>query len=116
MANPSTADIKGDTTIIWGTGEGYSSMGHVQRVRDLLTGEEVEISDGDGEAAAAVLFNSRNELEVEFIVKTGDQLPTRGGSIQIGGLASVVTERERAWEAKGAMKCVIKAKRWSFAQ
>jgi hypothetical protein len=108
-----TPTIKGDTTITWGTDSQYS-IGYVQRVRDLSTGAEAEIEDGDGEAVALVLYNARHEMEADIIIKTGDTLPARGDDITIAGEAGICLEVERTWENKGVLKGSIKAKKYAF--
>ena len=112
MGNPI---IKGDNTITWGTGDVFS-LGYVQKVTDLTTGEVTEILDNDGDTAAAVISNIHGEFSVECILKSGDVIPEIGDDLEIGGKTECVClNAEKMWENKGALKLNIKATRFAFS-
>lgn len=113
MSNPTQVTIKGDNTIVWGT-DGNYSIGYVQSVKDLETGDEAMVEDGNGNAVALILFNARHELEAEIIVKAGDTLPHRGDDITIAGQNGTCLEVDKNWQNKGALKATIKAKKLAF--
>lgn len=106
--------IKGDNTITWGTGTLYS-LGHVQKITNTETGEEVLITGNNGNTVAAILFDTHGEYEVEVICKSGDTYPVRGADVTICGQAEcTVKERVQNWENKGAAKLTLKATCYSF--
>lgn len=113
---PNTATIKGDNTVLWGVRGQAGSMvtGILQRVRDQLTGEMVEVPDEDGFTVAVVLFNHKNECEVEVLVKTSFPTFARGDIITIAGHSNcIVLEMEKTWEGKGVAKYSVKATAWA---
>jgi len=111
-----TATIKGDTTVIWGTGgvTVTTVTGYLVSVRDGLTGEMVEVADNNGFTVAVVLFNAKDECELQLIVQTSFPSLTRGTVITVGSLTNVVVlEVEKMWEQKGVAKYTVKGTAWS---
>jgi len=113
MSEQTNITIKGDNTIVWGT-DGQFSLGYVQSVKDLETGDEATVDDGNGNAVSLILFNARHELEAEIVVKSGDTLPRRGDDITIAGQAGTCLDIDKQWQNKQAMKATIKAKKLAF--
>lgn len=106
--------IKGDTTVLWGTSGGTTVNGIIVSVRDMLTGEMVEVPDENGFTVAAIFFNDKNEGECEIIVQTAYPSLARGDSVTIMGVADyLVTEVEKVWEQKNTRKLRFKATKFS---
>lgn len=111
---PNNPTIKGDNTVLWGTGSGTTLAGIIVRVRNQLTGEMVEVPDENGFTVAAIYFNDRNECEVEMIVKSTFPALTRGEEVTIMGIAGCqVQDYEKVWEQKGVKKYTVKATKWA---
>jgi predicted transcriptional regulator len=111
MSNAAT--IKGDNTVLWGTASGTTLAGIIVRVRNMLTGEMVEIADEVGFTVAVVYFNDKNECEVEMIVKTSYPTIARGDTVTIMGATCLAGDYEKVWEQKGVRKYTLKATRWA---
>lgn len=106
--------IKGDSTVLWGTGDGTTIAGIIVSVRDQLTGEMVEISDENGFTVACVFFNDKHECEVELIVQTSYPTLARGDSVTIAGISGcLVIDVEKQWEQKSVRKLRVKATKFS---
>ncbi len=111
-----SATIKGDNTVIWGTGgSGLASgssptvTGILQSVRNQLTGEEVEIDDVNGFASSIVLFNHKNECDFTCVVQTSAPSFVRGSVLTVGGTANVIVKDfEQMWDNKGVAKYTIR--------
>jgi hypothetical protein len=107
-----TATIKGDTSVIWGTGgiTQTSYSGILTSVRDQRTGEMVEIPDVSGFTTSLVLFNAKNECEIHVTVQTAFPTWDRGSVITINGhTACIVTDYEKLWENKKVAEYNVKA-------
>ncbi len=105
--------IKGDNTVLWGTGGTYSTA-IVVSARDHLTGEIVEVSDNNGFASSVVLFNDKNECEVQIIVQTAAPSIARGDAVTVCGHAGcVATDTELMWEQKGVRKYTLRATKFA---
>jgi hypothetical protein len=116
MVGLNSPTIKGDTTVIWGTGgvTVTTVTGYLTSVRDGLTGEMVEVADNNGFTVAVVLFNHKDECELQLIVQTSFPTLTRGTVITVGSLTNVVvTDVEKMWEQKGVAKYTVKGTAWS---
>ena len=113
-SSSNNALIKGDTTVLWGTGGGTTVTGIIVSVRNTHTGEMVEIPDNNGFTVAAVFFNNKDEGEVEIIVQTSDPALERGDNVTILGASGyLVTEVEKMWEQKNVRKFRFKATKFS---
>ena len=110
---PNSPTIKGDNTVLWGTGSGTTLAGIIVRVRNMLTGEMVEIPDENGFTVSVVYFNDKNECEVEMIVKTSYPTIARGDTVTIMGVTALANDYEKVWEQKGVRKYTLKATRWA---
>ncbi len=110
MANNPT--IKGDTTVLWGTGGGTEISGIIVSVRNQRTSEMVEVADNDGFTVSAIFFNQKNECEVEIIVQTAYPDLENGDDVTIMGVECIVLNSEKMWEQKGVRKLRVKATKW----
>lgn len=107
------AVIKGNNTITWGAGDG-ASMGKVQSATRKLGGDKVELLDENGEVFAVVYFNDKNECEFEAIFLAAVNLPDRGDTITIGGVAScLVDDIEEKWSNVNAKMFTIRATKYA---
>lgn len=106
---PGTPTIKGNGTIIWGTGQVYAT-GTIISGRTLSTSDTKMIMDNAGFTQAKVYFNHRDETEFEALVETSVPSLTQGDAITVGGVANcLVDEVEVLWEQAGEAKWRVKA-------
>jgi hypothetical protein len=102
--------IKGDNTVLWGTGSGTTLAGIIVRVRNMLTGEMEKVTDENGFTIAKIYFDDQNQCEVEMIVRTSYPTLARGDAVTIMGNATcLVDEYEKVWEQKAVRKYTLKA-------
>jgi len=105
--------IKGNNTIIWGSGDG-ASVGKVQSATKKLGGDKVELLDENGEVFSVIYFNDKNECEFEAIMLSSVTPPVRGDSITIGGLAGcLVDDVELKWVNNNAQMISIRATKYA---
>ncbi len=110
---PNVPVIKGNNTVLWGTGSAYSTA-IVVSARDQLTGEMVEVSDNVGFTISAIFFNDKHECEVEIIIETAAPTLARGDQVTMCGNANcLVMEAEIMWEQKGVRKYRLKATKFN---
>jgi hypothetical protein len=105
MANPV---IKG-TQALWGVGSIYTGI--VVSARIKRTGEEDYIYDGNGFTITDILFDDRDEGEVNVICQSDTTIPARGAVITVNSVATfIVHATELMWEQRGWKKLKIAAK------
>lgn len=110
---PSSPTIKGDNTVVWGTGGVYAS-GIITRGSVKTTGEKFLVKDNNGFTVTAIYFDDRNEASFEMITQTSDPSLARGDYITIGGVANcIVEEVEKMWEQGGVRKFAVTAVKYS---
>lgn len=110
---PSSPTIKGDNTVIWGSGAVYAT-GIITRGNAKTTGEKFLVKDNNGFTVTAIYFDDRNECSFEMIVQTAAADLERGDFITVGGITScIVEECEKIWEQGGVMKFAVTAVKYS---
>lgn len=110
---PSSPTIKGNNTVIWGSGGVYAT-GIIVRGNVKTTGEKFLVKDNNGFTVTAIYFDDRNECSFEMITQTSDPTLARGDFITIGGVAScIVEETEKMWEQNGVRKFTVTAVKYS---
>lgn len=112
MAN--TPVIKGNNTVLWGTGGLYGTGEIVESGSTRLTGDKLEIEDNDGFVVTAIFFNDKHECSFSMVVKTTVPTLKRGDAITIGGVAdALVDDMETVWERRDVRKVRVNATKYS---
>lgn len=93
-----TPTIKGNNTILWGSG-GLRSSGLIARGRKQRTADKAVVLDNNGYVVTVIYFNHRHETEFEAVVETALPEIAIGDAIEVGGVAScLVDDIEVMWE------------------
>lgn len=107
------AVIKGNNTIVWGSGDG-ASLGKVQSSTKKTGSDKVELLDENGEVFTVVYFNTKNECQFEAIFLSSVTLPVIGDAISIGGVAACIVDTiEEKWDNKNAKMFTITATKYA---
>jgi len=107
--------IKGDSTILWGTGSVYSG-GLVVSATLTKNAEAQEVADTNGFAAAVVFFNNKQDIECEIIIQTAAPSIEIGDAVSICGVTGCIVQPggfQQMWEQKGVRKCRLKATKYT---
>jgi hypothetical protein len=106
--------IQGTGAIAFGTEDvGYEDVGVVQSASDNLTGDKLELKNRKGNVFLVVYFNDQNQCQLKAIFDTTFELPARGDSISLMGLANVlVDDVEKNYENEKEAGLTIKATRY----
>lgn len=95
----------------WGVPDSVYS-GRVVRCSIASSGEEVMLSTSLGEDDGMVMFNDKDELDIEMIYTTAVTPPSRGDAFTLGGVTGYVLNVTKNWEYKGWRKITVKATDW----
>jgi hypothetical protein len=95
----------------WGVpGSVYS--GRVVSASVDTSGEEVELSNSDGETDGLAMLNEKDEINLEVIYDSTFTPPARGATITVGSVTGVVLNVSKKWQNKGWRACTVKATDW----
>ena len=101
---PGTPDIKGNTTIIWGT-DGLYGSGTVLKVRKRRTAEMKKIKDNKGFTQTRVAYDHSTEYEVEALVETSVPDLEVNDQVTVQGITTtLVDDVDVNWEQEGEAK------------
>ncbi|MBI5817463.1 MAG: hypothetical protein HZA88_00585 [Verrucomicrobia bacterium] len=107
--------IKGDQTTSWGAaskftwtkgGQSYTAQ-IVKNCRKTVDGEKFNQPGSVGNTVNHVLFDDRNEAEVEVVYRSTEVYPARRDLATVGGVAGIVEKVEDTWESKGMRGCRV---------
>lgn len=99
----------GLTTALWSTDGESSTLGTVLNVRLVNTADREPLPSETGETEGFLLYDERDELEIEVAMKSGATMPTLGGSITILGAAGKVLSAEKLRTYKQWTKIKVQA-------
>jgi len=106
---PGSPTIKGDNTVLWGSG-GLYGTGIVVSGSVRSMSEETTVPDNNGFDVAKIYFNHRKEAEVELIVQTAAPALTQGDEVTINGESGfLVDEATELWAQKDVRKYRLRA-------
>ena len=105
--------IKGDNTVVWGSGGVYST-GIIVSGSKQTTADKVEVKDNNGFVVAAIYFDQKNKCDFEMIVQTSAPTLAVGDQITICGVANcLVDELDEKWAQNDVRKFSVKATKYS---
>jgi len=102
--------IKGDNTVVFGSGGVYTTGIIVTTASNKLDGDMLEIKDNNGFVVAVIFYNDKNELSFEMIVQTTAPTLKRGDVITIAGVATaIVKDTELKYTQDNVQKFAVNA-------
>lgn len=105
--------IKGDNTVLFGSGGYYSGNGIVVSGNKKLSGDKLEVKDENGYVVATIYFNDKNEFSFEMIVKTAAPDLDRGDQITVAGVVNaLVDDTEEMWKQDDVRRVRVNATRY----
>lgn len=110
---PNNPTIKGDNTVIWGTGGNYAG-GIITSCSKDNTTEKLEVLDNNGYTVAVIYFNQKGECEFEMIVQTSAPTLAHGDQITICGAVNALVENtKQVWAQRDVCKFQVKATKYT---
>lgn len=99
----------GLTAASWSTDGETSDLGAVLNVRVLNTADREDVPHASGETVGFLLYNVRDELEIEIACLPNASIPAPGAAITIGGVAGKVMSAEKVRTYKQWTKIKVNA-------
>lgn len=118
MSTPTGVTIRGDKHTSWGAeavftwtkgGKTYTAQ-IVKTGRKTTDGEEFTQPGSVGNTVDHVIFDDRNEAEVELTWRDNEVYPERRDEATLCGVTATVLKVEQNWEAKGLRGCRVTVK------
>jgi hypothetical protein len=108
-------NIKLGSDIVWGSSTaGTLVCGKILSCNSESGGKEFEQEDEDGETYSFILFDDREEIDVEVLAKTAQAKPARGVELAIAGVtAAIVTKSAEKWQAGQTKKFAISFRKYT---
>ncbi len=99
----------GLTTALWSTDGETSTLGTVLSVRLVNTADREPLPSETGETEGFLLYDERDELELEIAMKSGATMPALGAALTVLGSAGKVLSAEKVRQYKQWTKIKVQA-------
>ncbi|WP_043585368.1 hypothetical protein [Geminisphaera colitermitum] len=107
---PNNPTIKGDNTVLWGTG-GYYGSAIITTGNRKRSADKAEIRDNNGYVVAVIYYNQNRQASFEMIVQTAAPTLEPGTVITLGAdnLKFMVDDVDEKWAQIDVRKYSINA-------
>lgn len=104
--------IIGSNQVKFGTKDLVTGFGTILSCKRKRGGDKVELKDEEGRVFCVIYFNDKDECEFNAIFSTDVDLPERGDTVTIAGIACLVDDFDVAWENEKERQLTIRATRY----
>lgn len=107
--------IKLGSDIVWGSSTaGTLTIGKIVSCTSESGGKEFEQEDENGETYSLILFDDREEIDTEILVKNGQVKPARGTLLNIAGVTgAIVLKSADKWQAGQTKKFSVTLRKYT---